>query len=137
MKKIIFIKAVIVLFFVATSCYEEEVIIEKISVRGTVSDSNDNLLDSIEITLRKTDIMYGYLYVDQIYSKNGYFTIDFIPDEGWSYYLFFGKEGYKEESYFVISGINFNIFPRRTNKKGPKKKEYYQNCDIVMQREFE
>ncbi|MCL2327070.1 MAG: hypothetical protein FWC39_01010 [Bacteroidetes bacterium] len=100
------------------SCGKEKPV-EKITLNGTVSDVNNNLLDGVEVKLYKSTIMYGEVYVDKDYSKVGVFKIEFVPKDGWNYRLHFKKEGYINKVHLV-----------------DKKKEK-QHLDIIMEREEE
>jgi hypothetical protein len=94
--------------------------IEKITINGTVSDVNNNLLDSVKIELRQVYIMAGSFAIDRAYSKNGGFAFEFTPEEYQTYYLEFEKKGYKnidagvknkEKQYFnIIMGKEVTVY---------------------------
>jgi hypothetical protein len=121
MKSILCALLLIFLVFVI-SCRKIELFkpyAEKVVINGIVSDTNNNLLDSVEIKLYKSTIMYPNLYIDEKYSNNGIFKFEFIPEEMWNYYLYFEKEGYRNEKYNVDETKEF------------------QKCNIIMERAVE
>ena len=116
MKKIFYI-LLLVTFVFFISCYKEKPNVEKIIINGTVSDINNNLLDSVEITLYKDFMMsMGAPRIDLKYSKEGKFKFEFTTGSDiLYYYLCFEKEGFEKEKYSI----------NRT--KG------VQKCNIIME----
>ena len=93
---------------------------EKITINGTVSDENNNLLDSVEIKLYESSILYSEFCIGGKYSKNGILKFEFTPKEGmWNYRLRFFKKGYRNEEYKVVGSKGF------------------QKCDIIMEKAVE
>jgi hypothetical protein len=93
---------------------------EKITINGTVSDTDKNLLDSVYICLYESSFMAISIPIIKIYSEKGIFKIEFIPEEKYTYFLDFEKEGYRDEETGRID-----------------KEEEFLNVNIIMERKAE
>jgi hypothetical protein len=118
MKLVLQTLSLILLVFVI-SCRKTEIFkpyAKNITIDGIISDTDNNLLDSVEIKLYKSTIMYEKLYVDGKYSKDGIFKFEFTPEDMWNYYLFFQKTGYHSIEYDV------------------NETKSYQKCNMIMEK---
>ncbi len=104
----------VMLLMLCVSCHKEE--IKKITVTGTVSDT-DSPLDSVKVTLEETCFMcMGSIPIETRYSENGSFSFEFTPRKEQSYHLDFEKAGYYRRTYYVDL------------------KQKVQSCTIIMER---
>lgn len=95
-------------------------IAEKITINGTVSDVNNNLLDSVYVRLYESSFMTIAIPINNMYSKDGIFKFEFTPEEKYTYHLNFEKKGYRIDTYHSVD----------------KKKEF-QEFNVIMEREEE
>jgi hypothetical protein len=91
--------------------------LEKITINGTIADANNNLLDSVKITLYRS--YFGDLWCGTTYSKSGTFEIKFEPEAFTVYHLDFEKKGHIPQEYHIDA-----------TKK-------VQKCNIIMERAVE
>jgi hypothetical protein len=108
-------------FLISFHLYKNESFAEKITINGTVSDTDKNLLDSVYIYLMEGG-GFGVISIPiiQMYSEKGIFKIEFIPEEEYPYFLILEKKGYRYEEFHGID-----------------KKEEFLNVNIIMEREAE
>ncbi len=117
MKPILY--TLLLLFFII-SC-DKEKSIEKITINGIVSDTSNNRLDSVKITLEETCFMcMGALPIETKYSKDGIFKFEFTLRKEHSYHLDFEKKGYIIKSYHGIENNKetqyFNIIMQKAEE---------------------
>lgn len=117
MKPILYVLLLILSTFI-NSCKKFELFshAENVTITGTVLDTNNNLLDSVEVTLYRPLFMSSDMPVERKYSKKGVFMFDFSPEEIRDYWLDFEKKGYKSREYEVSISKEF------------------QKCIIIMER---
>ncbi|MDR2586190.1 MAG: carboxypeptidase-like regulatory domain-containing protein [Prevotellaceae bacterium] len=122
MKTLLHILLLTFITLVTPSCKFElfKPYVDKITISGTVSDSNKNLLDNVKITLYQDFMMSsGPGPVDIQYSKEGVFNFEYTPGSTILYYfLRFKKEGFREEEYRV------------------SRSKAHQKCNIIMEKEY-
>ena len=104
------------LLILFVSCHKEKPI-EKITVTGTVCDTNSNLLDSVKITLYESCFMCLAIPIETKYSKDGVFGFEITLEKDYSYYLRFEKKGYTIASHY-----------------GVDKKKEKQHFNVIMER---
>lgn len=92
----------IMLLMISISCKKVKQAAERITIIGTVSDTENLPLDSVEITLDETCFMcMGAVPIETTHSELGTFIIDFKPRQRQSYHVDFRKRGYRDGYYPV------------------------------------
>ena len=95
------------------SCYKIELFkpsIENIKIEGTVCDANNNLLENVEIILYGSTISSSNVHIEEIYSNDGTYKVEFTPKGMWNYWLVFEKKEYKNQVYRVNLDKEFQNF---------------------------